>query len=185
MSPARGSSSRRCRAGLTTLVTEKTATFQVRSSWYGRAGFVGLLEKALTLDPTRRLRFDVHAAGCLFGWCSTDVLLLLLGKQLHQRCPGCVILERSGFAFHSSHISRALRELVTIIEGSGSWVAGWLIQGHTVSSVVCGCRRLCEVRRPRPTPLAGDVFEVRLLLLLLLHWRLLRQADILFCRRLC
>ena len=65
MSHARRSSSRRCRAGLATPVTEKTATFQVRSSGYDRAGFVGLPEKVLTWDATRRLRFYVHIAGWL------------------------------------------------------------------------------------------------------------------------
>ena len=63
MSPARMNSSRRCRAGFTTPVSEKTAAFQVRSSGYDLAGFVGLMEKALTRDATRRFRFDVHAAG--------------------------------------------------------------------------------------------------------------------------
>ena len=54
MSPARMSSSWRSRAGLTTLVTEKTAAFQVSSSVYCQAGFVGLLEKALARDAKRR-----------------------------------------------------------------------------------------------------------------------------------
>ena len=45
MSPAQMSSSRRCRSGFTTLVTEKTAAFQVHSSVYGQAGFVSLRER--------------------------------------------------------------------------------------------------------------------------------------------
>ena len=51
---------------------KKTVAFQVHSSGYSRAGFVGLMEMALTRDATRRLRFDVHAAGFI-PWCSTDV----------------------------------------------------------------------------------------------------------------
>ena len=43
-------------------VTEKTTTFQARSSGYSRAGFIGRPGKALTWDATRKLRFDVHAA---------------------------------------------------------------------------------------------------------------------------
>ena len=78
MSPARRSSSRRCREGPTTQVTEKTAAFQVHSSGYGQVGFVDLLEKALTRDVTRRLRFDVYAADWLHSMdvpgccCSTN-----------------------------------------------------------------------------------------------------------------
>ena len=41
------------------------ADFLVRSTEYGRAGFVGLSKKALTRDATRRLRYDVLAAGWL------------------------------------------------------------------------------------------------------------------------
>ena len=67
VSPARRSSNRRCRSRFTTLMTETTAAFQVRSSGYGRAGFIGLPEKALTLDATKRLQFNVHAAGWLYS----------------------------------------------------------------------------------------------------------------------
>ena len=38
------------------------------------------------------------------------------------------------------------------------------IRGKTVCSVVCGRRRF-DVLRPHPTPFAGNVFEVRQLLL--------------------
>ena len=41
-------------------VDRKTAAFQLHSCGYGGAWFVGLLEKALTQDARRRLRFDVH-----------------------------------------------------------------------------------------------------------------------------
>ena len=36
--------------------------------------------------------------------------------------------------------------------------AGWWIQGQIVGTDVCGQRQF-EVLRPRPTPLAGNVFE--------------------------
>ena len=48
----------------------------MHSSGHGRAGFVGLLENALTRDATRRLQFEIHAAGwqhsmVIHGrWCS-------------------------------------------------------------------------------------------------------------------
>ena len=51
--------------GLSIPVAEKTAALQVRSSAYGRVGFVSLLDKALSRDATRRIRFDVHAASLL------------------------------------------------------------------------------------------------------------------------
>ena len=50
MSPANWSNNRRCRAGLTTPVTEKTAVVRVRSSGNDRVGFVVLPGKALTRD---------------------------------------------------------------------------------------------------------------------------------------
>ena len=45
-------------------------------AWYG-IGFFGLLEKALTRDATRRLRFDDHSAGLLYS------------MVLHGRCCSC------------------------------------------------------------------------------------------------
>ena len=74
LSPARRSGIRRCKGEHTTPVTDKTTASLVCSSVYGRGCFVGLLENTLTRDTTRRLRFDVHAA----GW---QLFMVLHGRE--------------------------------------------------------------------------------------------------------
>ena len=65
--------------------------------------------------------------------------------------------------------------LVAIRKDFGSWVAGLWFRGQTV---VC-CQGLFKVLRVRPTPLAGNVFEVGLMLLTLLlsYHRRLRMVS--------
>ena len=85
-------------------------------------------------------------------------------------CPSCEIPGRSGFAFHQLTQHQVFEGLDAIRHGSGSWVAGWWIRGQTVGTVVRG-RRPFEVLRPYPKPLAGNVYEVEQLLLLMVSVR--------------
>ena len=63
---------------------------------------------------------------------------------------------------------KGVKGLVAIRYGLSSSVAGWWIRGQSVGTFVFCCGRRFEVLRTRPIPLAGNVFEVWLLMLMML-----------------
>ena len=88
------SSSRSC-AGFSTPVIKQTAAFQVRNSGYGRAIFVGLLEKAMKLDVTKRLRYDVHDV----GWLQSMLLHGRNAEVAHRKKPAIIWSYDKNFAY--------------------------------------------------------------------------------------
>ena len=67
------------------------------------------------------------------------------------------------------------------MKGSASWATVWWVRGQTVGTVVGG-QSLFDGLRPRPTPLACNVYEVEVLLLSVLLLSVLLLSVLQVCR---